>query len=120
MSLQTSNTPGLDHNVHRTPSNANAKAADAELSSGPVHQGFNACQHICWIVSNLLQPDLVHSMQIGMLSHLQQWIFHFMKTHEQLDKYNAIWISMCADHNLKTKNKVHEKVNQCNGKEMKE
>jgi hypothetical protein len=30
-------------------------------------------------------------MQIGMLDHLQKWIFHFMKMHERLDKYNATW-----------------------------
>jgi len=30
-------------------------------------------------------------MQIGMLEHLQKWIFHFMNMHEQLDKFNAIW-----------------------------
>jgi hypothetical protein len=29
-------------------------------------------------------------MQIGMLDHLQMWIFHFMKTHERLDKFKAI------------------------------
>jgi hypothetical protein len=41
-------------------------------------------------VSDLLKPNLLHTMQIGMLDHLQKWIFNFMKTHEQLDKYNAI------------------------------
>jgi hypothetical protein len=25
-------------------------------------------------------------MQIGILDHLQKWIFHFMKTHERHDK----------------------------------
>jgi len=109
-----------DPNVCRTPINANAKATDAELSSGHMHQGFNAFRHIGCIVSNLLQPDLVHTMQIGMLNHLQQWIFHFMKTHEQLDKYNAICISMRAYHNFKSKHQVHEEVFQWNGKEMKE
>jgi hypothetical protein len=35
-----------------------------------------------------------------MLDHLQKWIFHFMKTHERLNKYNAIWLSLPAYHNL--------------------
>jgi hypothetical protein len=30
-------------------------------------------------VSGLSRPDLLHSMQIGMLDHLQKWIFLFKK-----------------------------------------
>jgi hypothetical protein len=71
-------------------------------------------------MSDLLKPDLLHTMQIGMLDHLQKWIFHFMKTHERLDKYNAKWISMPAYHNLIPKNKSYDEVSQWNGKEMKE
>jgi len=77
-------------------------------------------QHIPSIVSDLPKPDLLHTMQIGMLEHLQKWIFNFMKTHEQLDKYNAIWLSVRAYHDLTPKNESYEEVSQWNGKEMKE
>jgi len=43
-----------------------------------------------------------------------------MKTHEGLDKYNAIWLSVPAYHDLTPKNKSYEEVSQWNGKEMKE
>jgi hypothetical protein len=59
-------------------------------------------------------------MQIGMLDHLQKWIFHFIKTHERLDKYNAIWLSVPAYHDLTPKFRSYEEVSQWNGKEMKE
>jgi hypothetical protein len=59
-------------------------------------------------------------MQIGMLDYLQKWIFHFMKTYERLDKYNAIWLSAPAYHHLTPKNKSYQEVSQWNGKEMKE
>jgi len=59
-------------------------------------------------------------MQIGMLDHLQKWIFHFMNTHEQLDKYNATWLSLPAYHYLTRKIKSSKEVSQWNGKEMKE
>jgi hypothetical protein len=59
-------------------------------------------------------------MQIGMLDHLQKRIFHFMKSHERLDKYNAISLSVPAYHNLTPNNKSYEDVSQRNGKEMKE
>jgi hypothetical protein len=96
--------PRRDHNLYRTLSDANTKAADAGLSSRHVHKGFNVFRHIPCIVSDLPKPDLLHTMQIGMLDHLQKWIFHFMKTHERLDKYNAIWLSVPAYHDLTPKN----------------
>jgi len=79
-----------DHNLYRTLTDANTKVANAKLSSCYVHQGFNVFRHIPCIVSHLPKPDLLHTMQIGMLDHLQKWIFHFMKMYEWLDKFNAI------------------------------
>jgi hypothetical protein len=55
-------------------------------------------------------PNLLHTMHIGMLDHLQKWIFHFMKTQERLDKYNAIWLSLPAYHNFTPKNQSYEEV----------
>jgi hypothetical protein len=71
-------------------------------------------------VSDLPKPDLLHTMQIGMLDDLQKWIFHFMKMYERLDKYNAIRFSVPAYHDLSAINKSYEGVSQWNGKEMKE
>jgi hypothetical protein len=71
-------------------------------------------------VSALLKPDFLHTMQIRMLDHLQKWIFHFMKTHERLDKYNAIWLSVPACHDITSKTKLSEEVSRWNGKEMKD
>jgi hypothetical protein len=85
-------------NLYQTLSDANTKAADAELSSRHVHQGFNVFRHIPSIRS-----DLLHTMQIGMLDHLQKWIFQFMKTYKRLDKYKGIWLSVLAYHDLTPK-----------------
>jgi len=65
-------------------------------------------------------PELLHTLQIGTLDHLQMMIFHFMKTQDGLDKYNAIWLSVPAYHDLTPKNKSYEEVSQWNGKEIKE
>jgi len=112
--------PRRDDNLYRTLSDANTKAANAELSSRHVHQGFNVLRHIPCIVSDLPKPVLLPTMQIGMLDPLQKWIFDFMKTHERLDKYNAIWLSVPAYHDLTLKNNSYEEVSQWNGKQMKE
>ena len=77
-------------------------------------------RHIPCMLSDLTKRDHLHIMQIGMLDYLQKWIFHLMKTHKQLHKYNAIWLSMPAYHDLTAKNKSYEEVSQWNGKEMKE
>jgi hypothetical protein len=74
--------PQRDHNLHRTLSHANTKAAEAKLSSRHVHRATNVFRRIPCIVSDLPKPDLLHAMQIGMLQHLQKWIFHFRNTHE--------------------------------------
>jgi len=112
--------PRRDHNLYRTLSDTNTKAVDAELSSHHVQRGFNVFRHIPCIVSNHPTPDLLHTMQIGMLDHLQKWIVHFMKTHERLDMYNATWLSMPAFHDITPGNMSYEEVSQWNGKEMRE
>jgi predicted enzyme related to lactoylglutathione lyase len=43
-----------------------------------------------------------------------------MKMHEWLDKYNAMWLTVPAYHDLLTRNKSYEEVFQWNAKEMKE
>jgi hypothetical protein len=58
-------------------------------------------------------------MQISMLYHLQKWIFHLKKTHQQLHKYNAMMLSVPAYHDLTPKHKLYKKVCQQNGKEIK-
>jgi hypothetical protein len=71
-------------------------------------------------MSDLHKPILLHILQIGRLDHLQKLIFNFMKTHKRHDKYNAIWLSVPAYHDLRPQNKSYEEVSQWNGKEIKE
>jgi len=104
--------PRQDHNLYQRLRNANTKAANAQILSRHVHQGFNVFRHIPSIVSNLPKPKLIHTMQISMLGHLEKWIFHFMKTHEPLDKFNAIWLSAPAYHDFTPKNKSYESVSR--------
>jgi len=97
--------PGRDHHIYRILSDAINKAANAQLLLCHVDQTFKLFGHIPWIVSDLPKPDLLHSMQISMLDHFQKLIFHCMKTHKLLNKYNVIWLSVPAYHNLTPKTK---------------
>jgi hypothetical protein len=55
-------------------------------------------------------------MQIGLLDHLQQLIFHIMKMHEWLDKYNEFCLSVPAYYDLTQTNISYEEVSQWNGR----
>jgi len=55
-----------------------------------------------------------------MLGNLLKFTFHFMKTHDGLDWYNAILFSVPAYHDLTQKTMSYGEVSQSNRKEMKE
>jgi len=76
MSLLTSDTP-----TTITPyMQCSAMPTSSQLMPNCRHdQGFNNFQHVPCIVSDLPKPNLLHTMHIGMLEHLQKWFFHFMK-----------------------------------------
>jgi len=112
--------PSCEHNLYRMLSDTNTKADYAEPLSRHVQRRFNLFQHIPWIVSDHLKPNLLHSMQRGLPDHPKKSISHCMKTHKRIDKYNPIWVSVPAYHNLTPKAKSNEEVSQRNGKEMKE
>jgi hypothetical protein len=101
-------------------SEANTKAADAELSSRHVHQGFNLFRPIPCIVNDFPKHDFISTMQIGKVDNLQKWIIHWIKTHEWLNKYNAIWLSVPTYHDLIPNTKSYKEDSQWNGQEMKE
>jgi hypothetical protein len=58
-------------------------------------------------IARAKMPTLVINPRLHMFDHLQMWIFHFMKTHERFDKYNAILLSVTAYHDLTPKNKSY-------------
>jgi hypothetical protein len=109
-----------NNNLLRMHSDANTKAADPQLSSRHGHREYNVFRHIPFIVIDIPTPDLHHTIQIGMVDHLQKCIFHFMKTYEQLGKYNATLLCVSAYHDLTPKTKSYEDVSQWNGNEMEE
>ena len=109
-----------DHNLYRMYCDANTKAANAGLSSRHVYPLYIICQRISCIRSSLPKSNPLHTLEFSMLDHLQLWIFHFLKTHKRLDKYNGICLSVPAEPDVTQENQSTEEVFQCNGKEMKD
>jgi len=111
--------PCRNHNLYRMLWDANSQAANVKLFSCHIYRGFCFVRHIPCFVNDLPKPDLLYSMEIGMLDLLPKWMFHFMKTQKLLNKYNAIWLSVPAYCNLTPKNKSYKEISQTNEKEMK-
>jgi hypothetical protein len=86
----------LENNQYRTLRDVTGKAVDTELSCRDVHREINILQNIRYIVSDLSRRDVLHTMRISVLHHLQNWIFDLINRHEWLDKYNPICLSMPA------------------------
>ena len=59
--------PRGDHNLYRKLTDANTKAANADLSSRHVQRRLNLFRQIPCSVSDLPKPDLLNTMLIGML-----------------------------------------------------
>jgi hypothetical protein len=64
--------------------------------------------------------NLLNLIQIDLLDYLLMWIFHFMKTHEWLNKLNAFLLSVPAYQDLTLKNVSYKEVSAWNGKDIKE
>jgi hypothetical protein len=43
---------------------------------------------------SLWKPDLLHTMYLGMLKHVMDWIQPFLKRHGRLNKFDDAWISV--------------------------
>jgi len=79
-----------DHTLYRMLSDTNSAAAKAPLTCHGVHQGSNVLWYLDCIVSDLPKPDLLHTMQLGMLKHLLGWLQDFLKQYKRLEAFNNI------------------------------
>jgi hypothetical protein len=108
-----------DHTLYRTLSDANTPAAKARLTRHGVHQGSNVLWHLDCVVSDLPKPDLLHTMQLGMLKHLLGWLQDFLKQHKRLEAFNNIWLSVPPYLDMAQPQKAYGEVSSWQGKEIK-
>lgn len=111
--------PLRDHTLYRQLSERNTPESIASLKQHNVNPGFNILWYLDCVTSELPKPDLLHTMQIGMLKHLLQWLHEFLKQHKRLDKFNDIWLSVPAYLNMTKPRCAYEEVSRWNGGEIK-
>ena len=111
--------PICDHDKYRVLSVANTATANARLASFDVHQGYNVLWDLDCMTSNLPKPDLLHTMQLGMLKHLLGWLSKFLKQHNRFEAFNNIWLSVPVYLDMVQPRRTYEEVSSWQGKEIK-
>jgi hypothetical protein len=111
--------PVRDHDKYRVLSVTNTTAANARLASLDVHQGSNVFWDLDCMTSDLPKPDLLHTMQLGMLKHLLGWLSMFLKQHKRFEAFNNIWLSVPAYLDMAQPRRTYEEVSSWQGKEIK-
>jgi hypothetical protein len=61
---------------------------------------------------------MLHTVYLGILKHMMKWIVSFLKQHQRLDRFDAIWTAVPAYPGLLKFNKAYGAVIQWTGKEM--
>jgi hypothetical protein len=98
----------------------NATHDVASLTSHRVHAGDVALRYLpgC-TVSDLPKPDLLHTMHIGMLKHLLEWLQAFLKDHGRFDRFNNLWLSVPSYLGMAAPRLAYGEVSRWTGKEVK-
>ena len=68
--------------------------------------------------AELPKPDLLHTIYLGILKHLMEWVQDFLKKHDRLDSFDQAWGSMGAYPGFTVPKKAYRQVSQWQGKEM--
>ena len=69
--------------------------------------------------TELPKPDLLHTIQVGMLKHLLLWIMSFLKSHHRLALFNSLWMAIPSYLSMTQPKKSFEEIVQWTGGEYK-
>ena len=108
-----------DHAFYRQQWEENTAESLANLKPWNINSGGNILWYLEGVTSDLPKPDLLHTMQIGMLKHLLGWLQDFLKQHKRLELFNNIWLSVPAYLDMSKPRCAYEEVSRWNGGEIK-
>ena len=111
--------PIRNHTLYRQLWEQDTSQSIADLKSRNVNPSFNILWGLESVTSLLPKPDLLHTMQIGMLKHLLGWLQEFLKKHKRLELFNDIWLSVPAYLDMSKTRCAYEEVSRWNGGEIK-
>ena len=77
------------------------------------------CNMRCISLTTIIVPDILHTVYVGMLKHLMDWVTSFLEQHSMINKFNQLWAMMPSYPGFARFNKPYSQVTQWSGKEMK-
>jgi hypothetical protein len=86
-------------------------------------KGVKSLINAFWILpridpSQLPKPDLLHTVYLGILKHLMEWVQDFLKKHDRLNSFDEVWSAMGSYPGFTVPKKAYREVSQWQGKEM--
>jgi hypothetical protein len=86
-------------------------------------RGIKALFNAFWTLprvdpAEMPKPDLLHTIYLGILKHLMEWVQDFLKKHNRLNNFDEAWSSMGAYPGFTVPKKAYRQVSQWQGKEM--
>ena len=68
--------------------------------------------------SNLIRPDLLHNLFLGIIEYLMDWVEGFLTVHNRLNAFDEIWAQMPRYPVNFVPRKTYRNLSQVQGKEM--
>src|SRR5258706_2335323 len=85
--------------------------------------GVKNISNALWQVSeinppSLVRADMLHTIHLGIMKHLMEWLQDFLKLHGQLNVFDQIWMQLPPYPGFTQPKKSYRSVTQWQGKEM--
>jgi len=48
----------------------------------------------CISLTTIIIPNILHSIYLGVLKHLMEWVTSFLEQHSRNNKFNQLWVMM--------------------------
>jgi len=52
------------------------------------------CNMKCLSPTTIIVPNILHTVYLGMLKHLMDWVTSFLEQHSRINKINQLWAMM--------------------------
>jgi thiaminase len=73
----------------------------------------------CIPPTTIIVPNILHTVYLGLLKHMMNWVMSCLEQHFRIDKFNQLWAMMPPYPGFAQFNKPYSQVMQWSGKEMK-
>src|SRR6185436_3619810 len=83
-----------DHSDYEQKFIAGTKEDFADLAERGVKPSINSLWSLPCNPVDLPKPDILPTIQLGMLTYLMDWVMELLQLHKQVGIFNTIWIGI--------------------------